>query len=96
MPKFARIEPEHDGEESYLFHCPGCECAHWVRVRGEKPCWQWNGNAEKPTVSPSIRVRTGETICHSFVTDGKIQFLGDCTHKLKGQTVEIPDFNDEA
>jgi hypothetical protein len=29
--------------------------------------------------------------CHSFVTNGKIQFLADCTHKLAGQTVELPD-----
>ena len=26
-----------------------------------------------------------------FVTDGKIQFLGDCTHALAGQTVDLPD-----
>lgn len=31
-------------------------------------------------------------ICHSFVTDGKIQFLSDCTHELAGQTVELPDW----
>lgn len=30
-------------------------------------------------------------ICHSFIRDGRIQFLDDCTHKLKGQTVELPD-----
>ena len=29
--------------------------------------------------------------CHSFVTDGRIQFLGDCTHSLAGQTVDLPD-----
>ena len=29
-------------------------------------------------------------VCHSFVTDGQIQFLGDCTHALAGQTVPIP------
>jgi hypothetical protein len=29
-------------------------------------------------------------VCHSFITDGRIQFLGDCTHALAGQTVEIP------
>ena len=29
-------------------------------------------------------------ICHSFVTDGQILFLGDCTHALAGQTVPIP------
>lgn len=30
--------------------------------------------------------------CHSFVTDGRIQFLTDCTHALAGQTVDLPDF----
>lgn len=30
-------------------------------------------------------------ICHSFVREGKIQFLNDCTHKLAGQTVELPN-----
>lgn len=29
--------------------------------------------------------------CHSFVTDGRIQFLSDCTHALAGQTVDLPD-----
>lgn len=28
--------------------------------------------------------------CHSYVTDGRIQFLGDCTHALVGQTVDLP------
>lgn len=27
--------------------------------------------------------------CHSYVTDGRIQFLGDCTHALAGQTVPL-------
>ena len=31
-------------------------------------------------------------VCHSFVTNGRIQFLGDCTHALAGQTVDLPDF----
>ena len=29
-------------------------------------------------------------VCHSFVTDGRIQFLGDSTHELAGQTVDLP------
>ena len=33
-----------------------------------------------------------DDVCHSFVTDGRIQFLGDCTHKLAGQTVNIPEW----
>jgi len=32
--------------------------------------------------------------CHSFVTDGKIAFLGDCTHALAGQTVDLPAWDD--
>lgn len=30
-------------------------------------------------------------ICHSFIKQGKIQYLNDCTHKLKGRTVDLPD-----
>lgn len=33
-------------------------------------------------------------VCHSFVTDGRIQFLSDCTHALAGQTVDIPNFDE--
>lgn len=33
--------------------------------------------------------------CHSFVTDGRIQFLSDCTHALAGQTVDLPDVETE-
>lgn len=29
-------------------------------------------------------------ICHSFIRDGQIQFLNDCTHALSGKTVELP------
>jgi hypothetical protein len=31
-----------------------------------------------------------DRVCHSFVVDGRIQFLGDCTHHLAGQTVDLP------
>lgn len=30
------------------------------------------------------------SVCHSFVNDGRIQFLGDCTHALANQTVDLP------
>lgn len=47
------------------------------------------------------RVQAGEPfepkplVCHTFVTDGRIQFLSDCTHALAGQTVDIPDDPDQ-
>lgn len=68
------------------FWCPGCECAHGINAT-----WQFNGDLEKPTISPSV-LATGEKRCHSYVKDGKIQFLGDCDHVLKGQTVELPEW----
>lgn len=65
---------------------------------GDGPRWGWNGCVNKPTFTPSILVRRnyGEDqhpeVCHSFVTDGQIQFLGDCTHAMAGQTVPIPEW----
>lgn len=32
-------------------------------------------------------------VCHSWVKDGMIQFLDDCTHALAGQTVVLPDIS---
>lgn len=102
------------------FWCPGCEELHQVRVRpADSPSWDFNGDYDRPTFSPSILVRSGHFLpshkpgdgcwctycaedgadgtpgfsckqCHSFVRDGKIQFLGDCSHSLAGQTVDIP------
>ena len=28
--------------------------------------------------------------CHSYIRSGQIQFLGDCSHALAGQTVPLP------
>jgi hypothetical protein len=33
------------------------------------------------------------TTCHTYITAGRIQFLGDCTHALAGQTVDLPDLD---
>lgn len=87
------------------FWCPGCDEGHHVRVEGEgKPLWGYNGKPEAPTFSPSVLVTGvqcrrqhkveagGKTVCHSFVREGQIQFLGDCTHGLAGQTVPLPEF----
>ncbi len=80
----------------WLVFCPGCECVH-----GPNAGWTFNGDFEKPTFSPSILVKGADgdgakTVCHSFVRDGQIQFLGDCTHELAGKTVDLPDeFNND-
>ena len=33
-------------------------------------------------------------VCHSFMVNGVIQYLSDCTHSLAGQNVELPDLPD--
>ena len=87
-------------EDYYGFQCPGCGYEHAVTVNGKKnsqgASWGWNGSMEAPTFTPSINCNKDEpdVHCHSFVTDGRIQFLGDCFHALKGQTVEIPAWED--
>lgn len=90
-------------ETSLSFLCPACKEEHTIPVTTgakEPQAWLWNGDIEKPTLQPSLLVNVGGSnptmpICHSFVTDGKIQFLSDCTHELAGQTVEIPEWTDE-
>lgn len=93
MAKLTQLDrPEHGPD--YIFYCPGCQCSHgvWTLERATKPRWEFNGDMDKPTFSPSLNVNMGDLgRCHSFVKNGFIQFLGDCTHELKGQTVKIPD-----
>lgn len=86
------------------FLCPGCNDFHMVTTEGGPPQWSWNGSLERPTFTPSVLVTypanpdadedfkewRSERRCHSFVMDGRIQFLGDCTHVLAGQTVDLP------
>jgi hypothetical protein len=72
---------------THVIFCPGCECGH-----GWTAGWQFNGNLYKPTVSPSLKFTETRGVCHSFITDGNIQFLGDCWHALKGTTVALEPF----
>lgn len=82
------------GGKLYVFHCPGCERAHPFEVEAPNGRgWTWNGSLDKPTFHPSLLVDHPEHRCHSFVTDGKIQFLSDCWHALRGTTVELPDWD---
>jgi hypothetical protein len=66
-----------------LFICPcGCGELQSVRFRtevsGERPSWNWDGNREKPTLTPSINILQmndkGEQIgehWHGYLTAGR-------------------------
>lgn len=90
-PMITRIA-SGEGVKHLIFWCPGCQEAHGPRVEGPSP-WLWNGDREKPTLEPSILVMYHDgRRCHSFVRNGQIEFLTDCTHQLSGQTVPIPEW----
>lgn len=55
--------------------------------------WTWNGNVDAPTLRPSVLTRMpsslGIRVCHSFIKDGQIQFLADCSHEFAGKIMDL-------
>jgi hypothetical protein len=91
------LTSEDDAEHNLIFWCPGCKRYHPFRIKSKNdPIWNWNGDMEKPTFTPSLLcdASRSEKRCHLIVTDGKIHFCGDCHHELKGKTVPIPPFEE--
>ncbi len=83
---------EEANKRELLFFCPGCRNYHMFDER-----WQWNGDMDKPTFSPSLLCgHTSNRRCHSFVRDGRIEFLSDCDHELAGQTVDMLEEPEQA
>jgi len=78
----------------YWFHCPGCKNDHAFTIGTGDQGWTFNGDLEKPTFRPSLLCNKDnpKRRCHSFVTAGKIEFLKDCHHELRSQTVDLPDY----
>jgi hypothetical protein len=94
--KLQRFEQTtHGGDPdgvTFVFWCPGCEGHHTFSTeRSRRPVWTFNGNLERPTFSPSLLYPDKTPRCHLFLTDGRLQFLSDCGHKLAGQTVDLPE-----
>lgn len=79
---------------AWLFYCLGCKTSHVVPT-GDARGWGFNDDLEKPTFTPSILLYEDKYTprCHSFVTDGRIQYLADSTHAMAGQTVDLPDWD---
>lgn len=89
----------HVREKNVQFKCPGCGWTHILNTDpARRPRWTFNGDPDRPTLSPSINAWRDYTApdrpaerCHSFVEDGRIRFLPDCTHALAGQTIDLPE-----
>lgn len=86
----------------HLVECPACSeantgGAHVFYVRGYATAgWEFNGDRERPTFSPSMLSRDSRgNVCHSFVRDGRIEYLSDCTHDMANKTVDLPELGHE-
>jgi hypothetical protein len=83
-----------EGLIGYSFMCPGCKHFHIYYVQGNL-CWQFNGNIESPTFTPSllntwvINDRKTSECCHLNLTNGIIHFHEDCTHELAGKNIKL-------
>ncbi|MCZ8310961.1 MAG: DUF6527 family protein [Magnetospirillum sp.] len=82
----------HGQSNGHLHFCPGCDDMHRL-----PPGWAFNGDLVKPTYSPSFKHTWGrhkpgqpEKCCHYILTDGVLNFCGDSTHALAGQSVPLP------
>lgn len=77
--------------------CPGCKDMHTVWVgEGPGPRWTFNGDYERPTFGPSIKIVGGKWgsphVCHYYIRSGVIEFCGDSSHALAGRPdVPLPD-----
>lgn len=103
LPLVSKLHPVKDTDGThwgYSFWCPGCKEAHSIPTAPHPKGWAFGGDEVRPTFTPSIHVHevkredgsTFSPTCHSFVTDGRIQYLPDCEHAMAGQTVEIPNW----
>lgn len=78
--------------DQFLYMCKGCGHEHAFALKSVGGNHDFNMDLNNPTVSPSLvaNFSPGE-MCHSFIKNGRIQYLNDCTHHLKGVTIELPD-----
>lgn len=89
-----------------MFWCPGCDDSHQIDTAKwdfngdyEKPTFQpsyltWldpNPDANPERKPEWEKFRLGFR-CHSFIENGQIRYLDDCTHDLANQTVPLPEW----
>jgi hypothetical protein len=94
MAKIKKFEYKHSdgkiGLTQYHYMCPGCKDIHAIRLKSDGGCHDFNMDFDKPTISPSV-LYASHPVCHAFIRSGMIQFLGDCEHSLKNQTVKLSE-----
>ena len=99
--KASYMEEDGDPKAHLIIECPACKFPHSIRIDGKgEHNWTFNGNLESPTISPSLLVKQFDKdnnirlCCHSFIRNGQIIYLNDCTHSMAGKTVDLLDVDD--
>lgn len=95
-----------ENSKQLIFYCEGCKENHYIDDKWdfngdfEKPTIAPSvlvrgveriTDEEFDLLAFGAHIEPRPFVCHSFVTDGKVQYLNDCTHHLAGQTVELKD-----
>lgn len=89
-----------------VFYCEGCGENHYtdskwsfngdyfnptfspsILVRGV----QRVTDEEAERILNGERIKPKQFVCHSFVKNGEIQYLDDCTHSFAGKTIKLKD-----
>jgi uncharacterized protein DUF6527 len=95
-----KLRPQIVGEQTigYCFWCVACKSLHPFRISHYAdapgaPLWTFNGDFERPTFAPSLRLHRTQVSpeCHVTITNGEIQYHNDCDHDMKGKKILIPD-----
>lgn len=90
-----------------IYKCPGCG---WhslpvkIGVKTER-FWEWNGDVDKPTISPSVKHFYPGSVykahpnmpafcCHYHIKNGNIEFCNDCTHEHNSKTLPMQQFTE--
>ena len=86
---------EHSPVGSLDAFCPACDFEHSFNVdleghgKHSNDVWSFNGDYDKPTFRPSMGANMRQTEkhhprCHSWLTDGKWEYLSDSTTQHGG------------
>lgn len=103
-----RVSDNENSWDAVMYFCPavyppepgqdkGFPCGlHMLPTGGRQNSPNWTLHSLDPLhIEPSVlSYGLGEHRCHSYVRNGHVEFLSDCTHELAGQTVELPDLPD--
>jgi hypothetical protein len=85
-----------------MIFCPGCKYTHVLNVNPDngRPMWDFNGDYDKPTFSPSLLVRTGHHVpgqpkaedcdaCKECAAEGVPTFCSICHSYIKDGNIQF-------